>query len=99
MTIVDRVFLRHRIKLKAVKDRREDLEKGTILLHPLCAMCGRGVKDDFLLIHQDDRKSHLRCLLTEEEQHIILSNAISEGDKKRSARDKQKIKSDLLRQQ
>lgn len=99
MTIKDRVFLRHRVILKSVRDRREDLEKGTILLHPLCAMCGRGIKDDFLLIHNDDKKSHLHCLLTEEEQHIVLSSSIQEGDKARSAWARQKIKSDLLRQQ
>lgn len=97
MTIKDRVFLRHRVMLKSVKDRREELEKGTILLHPLCAMCGRGIKDDFLLVHNDDRKSHLPCLLTQEEQHIVLSQSITEGDRARAGRENQKIKSDLLR--
>jgi hypothetical protein len=99
MTIRDRVFLRHKIMLKAVKDRREELERGTILLHPFCAVCSRGIKDDFMLVHKDDRKSHLGCLLTEEECEAVLSQTIKLGNEQRSMRDKQKIKSDLLRQQ
>lgn len=97
-TIKERVKAKHGINLSGVRDRREEKAKGTILLNPFCAVCSKGIKDDFMLVHVNGNNSHLNCLLLADEiveVHKILEINAKKVEKEQS---KRKIKTDLLKQ-